>query len=102
MAIGRGTTPTVTYTFKVVDPADITVAYLTIKQRGNLTIEKTLETADVGEKTLKWTLTQQETLLLQDKSNAEMQLRYRLRDGSAHRTNVTVFMPEVILKDGEI
>ena len=29
-----GTTPTITYKFKVVDVADITVAILTIKERG--------------------------------------------------------------------
>lgn len=37
-----GTTPTITYKFKIVDVSDIAVAILTIKGRGTTVIEKTL------------------------------------------------------------
>ncbi len=102
----RGTTPTITYTFRVVDPAEIAVAELTIKQGGETLIERDLDTAIVvsteERKALEWTLTQAETLALETRPNAEMQLRYRLLDGSAHATRVTTFPPGQILKDGEI
>lgn len=102
----RGTTPTITYTFRIVDPAEIAVAALTIKQGGEILIEKTLDTANVvateERRALEWTLTQAETLALVTRPNAEMQLRYRLQDGSAHATAITTFPPGVILKDGEI
>ena len=52
-----GTTPTITYKFKVVDVADITVAILTIKERGVNIIELNLSDATVGEDSLSWTLT---------------------------------------------
>ena len=100
--ITRGTTPTIRYTFKVVDPADIAVAYLTIKQGGETLIEKTLADATADEHTLDFTLTQAETLELIRRPSAEMQLRYRLLDGSVHATAITTFSPGVILKDGVI
>ena len=102
----RGTTPTITYTFRIVDPADIVVAALTIKQGGETLIERDLDTANVvsteDRRALEWTLTQAETLALVTRPNAEMQMRYKLLDGSAHATAVTTFPPGAILKDGEI
>ena len=59
-----GTTPTITYTFKVVPVDSIVTAVLTIKERGENIIEKDLSDATVGEDTLSWTLTQEETLSL--------------------------------------
>ncbi len=98
----RGSTPTFKYTFRVVDPADIAVAYLTISQFGTNVIEKTLADAEVGADSLTWTLTQDETLALDDAADAEAQLRYRLRDNSAHGTKPQIFRPGKIFKDGEI
>lgn len=57
-----GTTPTITYNFKVVSVSDLTKAILTIKCNGQIILEKTLADAVVGENSLSWTLTQQETL----------------------------------------
>ena len=57
-----GTTPTITYTFRIVSPADLAKAILTIKCNGQIILEKTLADATVGENSLSWTLTQQETL----------------------------------------
>lgn len=59
-----GTTPTITYKFKIVSPADLTKAILTIRCNGQVILEKTLADAVVGEDSLSWTLTQQETLAL--------------------------------------
>lgn len=55
------TTPTIKYNFKVVDPAHITEAYLTITEGGETIIERDLTTATIGEHSLAWTLTQAET-----------------------------------------
>ena len=56
------TTPTIKYNFKVVDPAHIVEAYLTIYECRTLVVERDLTTAVVGEHSLAWTLTQAETL----------------------------------------
>ena len=84
-----GTTPTITYKFKVVDVSEITVAILTIKERGTTLIEKTLADATVGEDTLSWTLTQEETLSIGAKS-ASMMLNWKLADGTRGASDVVL------------
>ena len=76
-----GTTPTITYTFKVVPVSSITKAVLTVKERGVNIIEKDLSDATVGEDTLSWTLTQEETLQLGAKT-ATMMLNWKTSDGT--------------------
>ena len=76
-----GTTPTITYKFKVVDVSEITVAILTIKERGTNIIELNLSDATVGEDSLSWTLTQEETLQLGAKT-ATMMLNWKTEDGT--------------------
>ena len=76
-----GTTPTITYKFKVVDVADIVLAILTIKERGTVIIEKDIEDAIIGEDTLSWTLTQQETLFIGVKT-CTMMLNWKTEDGT--------------------
>lgn len=67
-----GTTPTITYKFKIVSPAELEKAILTIKIAGQVIIEKTLADASVGEDTLSWTLTQEETLSIGTRSGKMM------------------------------
>lgn len=81
MVIIQATTPTITYTFKEVDPADIAQAYLTIKQGGSTIIEKDLDDAAVGEDSLAFTFTQQETRLLA-KGQASAMLNWKTNDGT--------------------
>lgn len=75
-----GTTPTITYKFKVVPVDSIVTAVLTIKERGVNIIEKDLADATVGEDTLSWTLTQEETLSIGVKS-ASIMLNWLTADG---------------------
>lgn len=76
-----GTTPTITYKFNVVDVSEITVAILTIKERGVIIIQLDLSDATVGEDSLSWTLTQEETLQLGSKT-ATMMLNWKTEDGT--------------------
>ena len=76
-----GTTPTITYKFKIVDVSEITVAILTIKERGVNIIELNLSDATVGEDSLSWTLTQEETLLIGTRT-ATMMLNWKTEDGT--------------------
>lgn len=84
-----GTTPTITYKFKVVDVTDIVIAILTIKERGTVIIEKDIEDAVIGEDTLSWTLTQQETLFIGMKTCA-MMLNWKLADGTRGASDVVL------------
>ena len=76
-----GTTPTITYKFKVVSVSSIVKAVLTVKERGVNIIEKDLTDATVGEDTLSWTLTQEETLLIGTRT-ATMMLNWKTEDGT--------------------
>ena len=76
----RGTTPTISYTFKTVDVSKITDAFMTIKRNGIVAVEKALDDATVGEKSLSWTLTQAETLSVS--GDAYMMLNWKTNDGT--------------------
>lgn len=62
--IVKGTTPTLQYLFRKVNPTDFTRAILTIKQNNKIILEKNLAEAEVGENSIQWTLTQAETLAM--------------------------------------
>lgn len=59
-----GTTPTILFKFTDINPAEITVAVLTIKQGESTVIQRNIDTATVSEESLAWTLSQEETLEL--------------------------------------
>lgn len=99
----RGSTPTITMTYKTVDVSDIVEAWLTIKQNASgTTINKELASAIVGEKSLEWTLTQEETLAIKTTGNVQIQCRYLLQDGTAGGSPIYNVSPYAILREGEI
>ena len=98
----RGTTPTIRYTFNLVNVSDITAAYLTLKPDGGATIERDLTTAVIGENTLEWQLTQEETLQLKAVKEVSIQLRYKTTSGDAYATVITTEKTGKILKEGVI
>lgn len=78
-----GTTPTIKYTFSVVDPADFSEAILTIKDsRKTEKLRKTLDMATVGSDYVEWTLTQAETLSLGTGSALSMMLNWLTHGGT--------------------
>lgn len=76
-----GTTPTITYRFKIVSVSDIMVAILTIKDRSGIILEKTLADASIGEDSLSWKLTQEETLAMGTRPYT-MMLNWKTADGT--------------------
>ena len=86
-----GTTPTITYKFKIVSPADFRTAILTIKNQSEIIIEKTLADAVVGEDSLSWTLTQQETLNIGTRS-CKMMLNWVTHSGKRGASEETAIM----------
>ena len=67
-----GTTPTITYKFKIVTPSEFRECILTIKCNGQILIQKTITDATVGEDSVSWTLTQLETLDIGTRSGKMM------------------------------
>lgn len=65
MVIWRGTTPTIQVVFSTVDPATITNAKLTFYTDQATIVEKDLSSAQIGETSISWTLSQAETLSIE-------------------------------------
>lgn len=86
MAIIRGTTPTVIYTFSEITPSEVHKAYLTVKQLNTTIIERDISTAEVGETTLSWVLTQEETLSLSSSYDAVLCCDWKMNDGKRGRS----------------
>ncbi len=87
MALIRGTTPTIIFTFTDVLVSDISKAYLVIKQSGASVIEKDISSATVGED-VRWTLEQEDTLSLKRKINADIYCDWLLNDGTRGRSKI--------------
>ncbi len=75
-----GTTPTITYKYKIVSPSEFRTAFLTIKVGGQIILEKTLADAEIGDDSLAWTLSQAETLAIGTRSG-KMQANAVTQDG---------------------
>ena len=86
----RGTTPTIKVTFSTVDVANITVAYLIIKQSAVDRVVKELSLATVDENSLSWLLTQTDTLGLTYGVNCEIYCDWKLTDGTRGRSKIPV------------
>ena len=77
----RGTTPTIVYTFDTVSVLDISVAYLTISNKCNVCIEKSISEAIIGDNSVSWVLTQEETLGM-DADTMTAMVNWKLIDGT--------------------
>ena len=101
----RGTTPTHVFNTDI-DLSGAEVIYVTYQQNGKTIIEKTRDSLEVTEDTVVVHLTQAETLLFSQGSNAQ-QVRVQIRakwpgSGQAVASNVVQTTVKEILKEGEI
>lgn len=99
--ITRGTTPLIQCIFPF-ELSSLTEVFLTIKQRGKVIIEKGIDEADENDKILTFRLTQEDTLKLDEKVPAEMQVRAKTNTGTAPASNVVEISVGKILKEGII
>lgn len=86
----RGTTPTLEFTYRDITVSDITTAILTLSQSGQIVIEKDLTSATVGEDTISWELTQEETLSLNGAKNVKVICDWVLASGVRGRSNILI------------
>ena len=83
----RGTTPTLEFTFSDVTVGNITKAILTVKQDSTIMIEKDREAATIGEKSISWTLAQDDTLKLKSGRTADVVCDWKTDSGIRGRSN---------------
>ena len=97
----RGTTPTLTFNlpFNVEDIHNCEVYF---SQNDELVFEKTMDDCVLEDDKLSVTLTQSDTLALDEEEKCEIQLRFVFLDGSVGATEIVKDKVKKILKDGEI
>lgn len=101
MAMYRGTTPTISY--RLPFPADqLAEAYITVAQNDEVKIEKSLAECQTESDTITAMLSQEDTLKLDRRLLAEIQLRVRTLAGEALATDPEIEHVGKILKDGVI
>lgn len=88
MEIISGTTPTLIFTFKEIEPNRISACYMLIKQRGQIIVQKTLRDGVISNGGLGFTLTQSDTLSLTTSSPAQVMLDWKTIDGVRGRSNI--------------
>lgn len=105
----RGTTPTIRYRLKVIDPQNITEAFLTFKQgcganpeNWPVVLEKNKDSMVSGENYIEWTLTQADTLTFETRFKVDYQIKVKLNSGlvgaSSHKSDTI----GAVNKEGEI
>lgn len=85
--IARWTTPSIYFKPSAVDFSTIAKIFITIKYNDREIIRKGIEEASVSSGRFMWTLTQQETSKLIDKTNVMIQIDYICHDESRYTTN---------------
>lgn len=100
--IVRGTTPTIRFNFTNIDSSDIYVAYMTIAQNNSVVLEKDISQATLGDGFIEFSLTQEDTLLLDEKIIASVQLRCKSNLGDAYASKIYTFQPYDVLKESVI
>ena len=97
----RGTTRTVSFTLPF-EADRLAEAWITLSQQGKVVLNKELRDCTREGKTISVLLTQDETLLLQEGSSTEIQLRVRTVEGNAMASRIPSVATGRILKDGVI
>ena len=99
----RGTTPTLVLTLKTfIDFQNVDKLYVTIQSKlKSIDIDKSRCVLDNENKTIQFTLTQEETLQF-NVSNVEIQVRMKLKDGKVYASSIANVEMNKILKDGVI
>lgn len=98
----RGTTPTNVFNLDT-DLSDAQALYITYQQDSQTKIEKTKEDVTFDEDNVMYvTLTQEDTLNLEEDKYIKVQIRALFTDGSAIASNIITTTVGSILKDGEI
>lgn len=85
-SIARWTTPSITYKPSAVEIDNITDIYLVIRQSGRVLITKDKDNAFIDENGFMWTLTQEDTALIEAKTNAIVQVDYKTESGMRYTT----------------
>ena len=97
----RGTTPTLEFTLPF-DTSLIAEIYVTMTQNGKTVLEKTLSDCNCSGTSVSLTLTQEDTLKLQQQPRSQAEIRVRTTAGEALASDIMSVYVGRILKEGVI
>lgn len=97
----RGTTPTITFNLPF-DVSTVKNVEVYFAQNDSLILEKAMADCVLSGTTLAVTLSQAETLLLDDEEKLQVQARFVFTDDSVDATDIIKGKVKEILKEGEI
>lgn len=69
---------------------------------GKTIVEKTLDDCSFGDNFISIVLTQEETLMFENRVKVSIQIRVRLKDGTVTKSNIIETDIDRVLKDGVI
>lgn len=101
MMIPRGCTVQNSFTFPF-ESSEVEALYITYVQLGSVVFEKTLADCLIGGGVLTTDLSQEDTLKLLTGQKIQIQIRVRLTDGRATKSNILETKTDDVLKDGVI
>jgi hypothetical protein len=81
---------------------DVQVIYITYQQDRKTIFEKDINQCEFSDGTVSVNLTQEDTLKLNDNSTVEIQIRLKLADGSATKSQIIETYADEVLKNGVI
>ena len=98
----RGTTPTLTFGLPFATD-NIKSLYITfVDKNDSIVLEKDIASCTLSGKSVSVTLTQEETLALEGRSETRIQLRVLDNNGTALASDIITVQVKEILKDGVI
>lgn len=100
--ITRGTTPTIEFFFRKVPVERIETAWLSIQQGSENIVERDDSEAERGVDSIRWVLTQEETLAIRTNAPCLIQCRWKTDMGSAGASRIYTEHGAAILMDGVI
>lgn len=84
--IVRFSTPTIKVTYKTIDPANISEAYLTVLDESTTVLTKEIAAAEIGDNYIAWTLSQSDTEKLTVGSTVKICCDWKLENGTRGRS----------------
>ena len=81
---------------------EVKAMFITYSQKGAVILEKEVSQCEFGDGVVSVTLSQEDTLKFSDCTSVQIQIRARLENGIATKSNIIQTITDNVLKDGVI
>jgi hypothetical protein len=81
------------------EKSDVEVLFITYQQNGTTVFEKQISDCEISDGTVSVTLTQEDTLQLDEKSIVKIQIRVKLKSGAVTKSKIIETYTDQLLKN---